>query len=537
MQDQLQLLWAPRWLQDSAPSVSDWERITNFARHYLPTGTFSVTSITVNQWRRSIKRFRQRAARGCDGFDRGDLLAMSDSQVSTLLSLLHAVEENDDTGWPVQLLEGFVLSLAKVEAPHLAVHYRPIVLLSIIYRCWASLRSRQLLRWLAQLVPEDAYGFIPGREPAQVWLLLQAQIEATIESQHSLCGLSSDIVRAFNNIRRVPLFELAAHLGVPSRLTSPWKKFLSTFRRRFSVHGQLSDAYTSNTGFPEGCPLSVAAMAVLNWSMHAYLARFNPEARLRSFVDNLTITATAARQVAPDIPAPLGATARRAKDLDLGNYRCHYWREVGVLRFPVLPDACELGGTVCYGLQKRNRLFLQRWAGLEPCWRRLWRSRAPLARKLHALPAVFWAKALHGAGGAVFSDRHLQKLRTQATRALHIQHGGSNPLLRLSLSRPATADPGYYQLRRSVFDFRRIALKSPELLDHWSAFCNTRHRANTTGPFSKMQQLFELVGWSVLLPPVVQDHDGVGHNLLGLDPTALEHLLHDAWAQFVARQV
>ena len=52
-----------------------------------------------------------------------------------------------------------------------------------------------------------------------------------------------------------------------------------------------------------------------------------------------------------------------------------------------------------------------------------------------------------------------------------------------------------------------------------------------------MQQLFELIGWSVLLPPVVQDHDGVGHNLLGLDPTALEHLLHDAWAQFVARQV
>ena len=146
---------------------------------------------------------------------------------------------------------------------------------------------------------EDAYGFIPaGNLPAQVWLLLQAQIEATIESQHSLCGLSSDIVRAFNNIRRVPLFELAAHLGIPSRLTSPWKKFLSTFRRCFSVHGQLSDAYTSNTGFPEGCPLSVAAMAVLDWSTHAYLARFNPEARLRSFVDNLTITATAARQVA-----------------------------------------------------------------------------------------------------------------------------------------------------------------------------------------------------------------------------------------------
>ena len=33
----------------------------------------------------------------------------------------------------------------------------------------------------------------------------------------------------------------------------------------------------------------------------------------------------------------------------------------------------------------------------------------------------------------------------------------------------------------------------------------------------------------MLLPPVVQDH--------GLDPTALEHLLHDTWAQFVARQV
>ena len=43
-----------------------------------------------------------------------------------------------------------------------------------------------------------AYGFIP----AQVWICLQAQVEALLQQSSDLCGLSTDVVKAFNKIGR-----------------------------------------------------------------------------------------------------------------------------------------------------------------------------------------------------------------------------------------------------------------------------------------------------------------------------------------------
>jgi len=109
------------------------------------------------------------------------------------------------------------------------------------------------------------------------------------------------------------------------------------------------------------------------------------------------------------------------------------------------------------------------------------------------IPIVFWASALCGALGCVFADGHIHQLRKKAVAALGLKIGGSNPMLRLSLSQPAAADPGFYHLRHCVFDFRRICDKTPDLLVQWRSFMAHFTGRKLTGPFYKIVDLFSML--------------------------------------------
>ena len=165
-----------------------------------------------------------------------------------------------------------------------------------------------------------------------------------------------------------------------------------------------------------------------------------------------------------------------------------------------------------------------------PCIRNgsVFGARVPLHR---ALPSVFWAKALHGVLSCVFAGSHIAELRTEAVKHLGHQLAGSNPMLRLSLSQPPTADPGFYQLRTAIFDFQRLCLKSPGLIVHWRVFMRRYDGTLRDGPFTKLLTLLNSIGWQVLVPPMLQDHDCFCFHLLETSQGALRQLLHEAWLQ------
>ena len=138
----------------------------------------------------------------------------------------------------------------------------------------------------------EAYGFLPGREPSQLWMVLQSDIECNLLSGADYAGLSTDLVRAFNNIPRPHSFALAKHLGVPDTLLHPWQNFLSHCTRAFELQGWHSKPVTSCCGLPEGDALSVYAMVQLNFAWHLYMRALCPSVRALSFVDNLAVVAT-----------------------------------------------------------------------------------------------------------------------------------------------------------------------------------------------------------------------------------------------------
>lgn len=129
-----------------------------------------------------------------------------------LLGLLHAIELGQ-SDWPTAILYGFVNVLAKDEGASTVDRFRPVVVFSVIYRTWARVRAKQLLRWLTPLMDVEAFGFMPGCEPSQPWLVLQAEIGVALQTHTSLCGLNTDLTQAFNFIPRQHSFCVGGACG------------------------------------------------------------------------------------------------------------------------------------------------------------------------------------------------------------------------------------------------------------------------------------------------------------------------------------
>ena len=539
--DSLISFWKPRWQRTEQLTEQTWRRINGFVQAFMPKISLTLPPLTVEDWTHSVQRFKPHAARGADGWAKLDLLYLPKVHTLKLLALLTAIE-NGETTWPAQLLEGLVIALAKCDGAHKPNEFRPIVLLSIIYRCWASLRSRQMLQRLEQHIHADAHGFLPSREAAQTWLQVQAAVEVSLQSGQALAGIGTDFVKAFNCIQREPLWELATAIGVPATLLHPWRTFVDRFTRRFVVCNQVSSSQTSTQGFAEGCPLSVLAMALIDWGFQLYQQHYVPRVRHFSFVDNISMLSKEVQQVVWAFFTLQAFLTMWGLTLDLS--KTYAWgttisvrRQLAQLGLQVVEDFSELGGALSFTASHRVRIFLKKGETLHEKWQQLRRSRAPLSMKLSALPIVFWARALHGTLSCVQAEHHVQRLRTLAVKHTGCQLAGSNPLLRLSLSLPMTADPGYYQLKTAIFDFRRLCRKSPDLLTYWRIFMQRFDRSLRDGPFSKLLTLLNGIGWQILEPPLFQDHDGFTFDLFQLPARTLEFLLQDAWFQYVASRV
>ena len=534
-------LWRPRWNQAQHVDDAVLARVSNFVQAYMPRFDFSLQDITPEDWYATVKRLKPCAARGTDGFARSDLLHMPLVFVQILLRFLMDIE-NGIRNWPIQFFESIVLALAKHSDAHTAGGYRPIVLFSMIYRCWASLRCRQLLRQLEAIIHDDAFGFLPHRETMQSWLLVQASLESALQTGADLVGLATDLVKAFNNINRNTWFTLASHVGIPTRILRPWKQFLGKFTRRFSVHGNLSQPVGSDTGFAEGDPLSVMAMVLLDWTLHVYQDQLAPSVRTMSFVDNISLMAC---NIEPLVMAFFSLKAfLELWGLQIDQDKSYCWGSNPRLRQLLLPlgisvlsDVTELGGSLTLGASRRVRLMIQRGTKLANRWQRLRISRAPLRQKLHCLATVFWPAALHGALGCVFSDVHIHNLRKTAVSHVGVKRGGANSLLRLSFSSPMTADPGYFQLRTCIMDFRRICGKSPDIEQLWRFYMHRFTGRTLSGPFCKLNELFCQIGWTLEDAPLFRDHDGCLHDFLHMPVQTMEAILEDAWLQACSHRV
>ena len=536
IQKKLEEFWSRRWWTDQTPSASDWHRILAFGKQFLPPGILNTGKLTVNAWSENVKRYSQRAARGPDSIDRLDLQYMPESFREDLVMFLQGCEQKRQ--WPAQASVGFVHPLAKKQSSVAPGDFRPVIIYSMIYRTWSSIRARHVLRAMAKAASSRQFGFMPHSDPSQVWMIVQSAIEHAIIYNEQLSGFVSDIQKAFENIPRGPIQELSEHLGMDRNVVGTWFQFLQQMTRHFMVLGEVGAGVQSNRGFPEGCAMSCVAMAIVDMTFHAYLQRYNGRCKEISYVDNLALLCRAEGDLHEGILCL--QTWSEAWRLDLDKDKSYVWstdkktkNSLKNYTWRVAETEKDLGAAMAYGRHSAANIQKERIKSLEALWKKLKRSQAPEWQKWSVLRQAFWPRCFHGSSVTRVSWDQIKQLRTAATRALKVYRKGASPAMRLFYLAHEQCDPGFYHVWLTMRTFIRTAKEHPVIMDWWADYMARYQGQRTQGPFNKMIEVLTGICWKVEVP-MVYDQDGLQYHILETEETVMYTALRQAWAQRIS---
>ncbi|OLP98940.1 Retrovirus-related Pol polyprotein from type-1 retrotransposable element R2 [Symbiodinium microadriaticum] len=500
IQQELLALWRSKWQKHESVPPDRWTRILRFAEVYLPPIPMRYTPITLDDWKGALRRHNQGTSVGPDGWSIQDLTHLPDQLHLDLLRLFQAVESGGS--WPCQMTVGFVCTIAKICDACAPTHYRPIVIVSVLYRVWASIRGRQILGCLSEHVPSQLHGYMAGKQACDVWYLLQAEIEATVSLRGTMAGHTADIIKCFNCLAHTPIFGLAARVGIPSQICHAWKEAVSSLQRRFRIRSEVGVATTGTTGFAEGDPLSCVAITLFDMSFHAYQAAYTPQCRSVSYVDNIELLASTGPQLHHGVLVL--QTYMDLWDLDLDPGKSFSWaldsstrKELRSLGHRVSYSSKDLGGQMSYGALTRIDALTDRFRSLSCLWNRLKVLPAPTRRKLHIIKMSAWPKALYGCENVAFAQTHIDQLRTKAMEAMRWNRPGASPLVRFSLLCDPIHDPGFYQVWSVLRAFRRHVMLDITVPRWWIIFRASWNGCSGQGPMRKLRQVFDLLGWDL----------------------------------------
>ena len=503
--------WQKRWDRHLDVPDEQWSPLTDFfclARPPAPEMTY--TPITRDLWTKALKRKKPRA-KGPDGWTRQDLLQLPLDLTDAILDMLHGIEAGT-MQWPRQWLVGIIHSLEKHEQPAAVTGYRPITIFSLIYRTWASIRSRQLLSHLVNEVSSYSFGNLPQRCTTNMWMYLQQEIETNHACGLTTCGAVLDVVKCFNHLPRLPLFGVLKHLGAPPPILRAWAQALTSMERRFSIRGSVGEAIKSTTGFAEGCSLSVVAMVGANELVATWMAHKAPTTNLISFVDNLELFCRDPHEL-------MRSTQKLEEilsllDLEVDKSKTYLWSTHGNFRkvflnngFNVKTAARDIGAHLQYSRQATNFTITSKIESFKNRWKSLALSPATYNQKLRAVKAVAYPNMLHGIASAHVGDPWYEDIRTAAVRALGEHKPGCSPPLHLSLFEHPSADPGYHALWTTICVCRQYL--DPEVCwPQFSYLVALNRKKPDVGPCAVLLHRLSKINWS-------WDHSGFFRDVWG----------------------
>ena len=113
-----------------------------------------------------------------DGWSWREFKALPVSWFDGLARIFSKVE---DTGvWPEGLLDAFFAMIPKTDGDVTPLGQRPLSVLPIVYRVWASTRMLQLEDWFRSWVPDSVFSVWSGRSSVEAWYTTALDVEEVL---------------------------------------------------------------------------------------------------------------------------------------------------------------------------------------------------------------------------------------------------------------------------------------------------------------------------------------------------------------------
>ena len=207
-----------------------------------------------------------------DGWGWRELIVLPVSWYDGLARILTKVEE---TGvWPEGLLDAYIAMIPKTDGDATPLGQRPLSVLPIVYRIWASTRMGRLSEWFRSWVPDSVFSAGGGRGSVEAWYTSSLDIEEVLAgaTDSHVHLFVADVVKSFDTVDRTILDRVLSSLGLPGWFRHAYFEYHAHVRMRFKLAAGLGAPWTRDGGIPQGCPLSMMFIVALYLPWCRYLS-------------------------------------------------------------------------------------------------------------------------------------------------------------------------------------------------------------------------------------------------------------------------
>lgn len=150
----------------------------------------------------------------------------------------------------------FVTLIPKVENPVQLKDYRPISLISSMYKILAKLLARRLSPVLQKVISESQSAFLPSRNIADGILISNEAIDEAQSQHRGLVIFKVDFEKAFDSVQWSFLDHMLLKLGFCSKWRGWIQECISTATISILVNGSPTKEFPLSRGLRQGDPLS-----------------------------------------------------------------------------------------------------------------------------------------------------------------------------------------------------------------------------------------------------------------------------------------
>lgn len=214
----------------------------------------AVPEFTMEEIRQELKQMSKNKAADSTGLVIEMLQEGSDLLMQTILDIFNQLLKpapETPTAWK----ESRVIVLFKKGDPRQADNYRPITLLSIMYKLFSRMLNKRMKHVLDAAQPPDQAGFREGFGVEDHLFTMALLIEASVEFNVPLWACAVDFRKAFDTVSHGLLWEALADQGVPKAYIRILAKLYENQVGRI-VADRTSKEYKIRRGTKQGDPMS-----------------------------------------------------------------------------------------------------------------------------------------------------------------------------------------------------------------------------------------------------------------------------------------
>ena len=199
---------------------------------------------------------KKSTAAGLDGWACNEIEALPLPWFSCLAILLELVETSGT--WPQGLLDAYIAMIPRLMVI-LPLGQRPLSVLPVVYRLWASLRLGHLREWVEGWLPKSVFSLGNGLSSVEAWFSTALDIEEVLSGTggDQLHVMVAGFIKSFDTVDRSILDCALGRLGLPDSFRKVYFSFHSQVRLRFKLAAGLGEPWCRDCGIPQGCPLSM----------------------------------------------------------------------------------------------------------------------------------------------------------------------------------------------------------------------------------------------------------------------------------------